>query len=382
MKESLGLVTSKQTLTFSGIEHGASSADWTDSFVKPNLRLEQKQYIHDVKNTKVGKGFMWAGTPPDHSKIIDLREIGSDVKIYIKGKFNKKNDTWYDESTTTQIELRDVRIEEDMLSKGLALCDYLSTNQNNIPFNCRHNDMQQKYITGGMTMIGKHFQINSTKDQYRSTVNTKNPLLWTFVSPFVLCFSSMMTKYMLDLVALFRTLFLENGLLPTGIVGGTEALTDHVIISRNLATHHHKDIKDLSDSVAVWLQDKQTKKIHDWYMVFPNLELQNQRTEAKGVFVPLFHGLMIRWNGRKINHFTSFVNDCKNAGDRYSVFFNASVDLCKERKQNKQKDPLPDDDGICAICYDEFKENEELHQLECPKTHTSHKACWIVQQGT
>ena len=203
MQQRLSLARQKQTYTFSGIEHGASSANWTDSFIKPNLCLEQKQYIHDDKNTKVGKGFMWSGTPPDHSKIIDIREIGSDVKIYIKGSFNKKNDTWYDKSTTTQIELRDVCIEEDMLSKGLALCDYVSTNQKNIPFNCQNTDLRDKFITGGMTMIGKHFQIHTNKNQYRSTVNTKISLLWTFVSSFVLSFTAMMMKYMLDLVVLF-----------------------------------------------------------------------------------------------------------------------------------------------------------------------------------
>ena len=122
---------------------------------------------------------------------------------------------------------------------------------------------------------------------------------------------------------MYHVYLLEYGIIPSGIVGRYEALSDHLIVTKNLATPHHKDTTDVYDSFGLGLQEDKSKEKKDWYFVLPNLELQSPNSPFRGVFIKLFHGVSIKWNGRKLVHFTS--DECydETKDNVYSVFFNA-----------------------------------------------------------
>ena len=100
-------------------------------------------------------------------------------------------------------------------------------------------------------------------------------------------------------------MYQEYGIIPSGIVGGYEALSDRFIVTKNLATPHHKDTKDVYDIIGLWLQKDKKKGKKHWYFVLPNLELEVSNSPFRDVFIKLSHGVGIRWNSRKLVHFTS-----------------------------------------------------------------------------
>ena len=70
-----------------------------------------------------------------------------------------------------------------------------------------------------------------------------------------------MQKYLLRFIVSLQFIFRQYGVVPSGIAGGFEALLDFLIVTKNLVTSHHKDVKDIFDSFGTWLQeDKNNKK--------------------------------------------------------------------------------------------------------------------------
>ena len=174
-------------------------------------------------------------------------------------------------------------------------------------------------------------------------------------------------------------MFREYGIIPSGIVGGYEALSDHLIVTKNLATPHHKDTKDVYDSFSLWLQEDKSKEKKNWYFVLPNLELCSPNSPFRGVFIKLFHGVGIKWNGRKLVHFTSDEFHDEISDDVYHVFINASrgITLMKRILEIEKIDKK----DTCCICLEELKsEQEEIEFFDCPKNHAYHAKCLIISK--
>ena len=110
-------------------------------------------------------------------------------------------------------------------------------------------------------MIGKHHDQYTSCNHYKNTANIKYSYLWALVTPFMLYFSSVMQKYLLRFIVSLQFIFRQYGVVPSGIVGGFEALSDNLIVTKNLVTPHHKDVKELLESFGTWLQEDLKKEL-------------------------------------------------------------------------------------------------------------------------
>ena len=335
-----------------------------------------------IDSCNVGDGYLWAGKPGPKSKVIDVRQLKKNVHINVNGSFdNSQKQGWYDKTTSTGVDIIDMREEQKLLSAATNMCRAVFRHKTCFPTNCRMQKKASHLFKGEMVLVGKHHFEYNRSHQYRSTANVKHNFLWVFVTRFMLLYSHVLHKYLLKFVICIRYMFREYGIVPSGIVGGYEALSDHLIVTQNLATPHHKDTKDVYDSFGLWLQEDKTKEKKNWYFVLPNLKLSPPNSPYQGVFIKLFHGVGIKWNGRKLVHFTS--DECydETKDNVYSVFFNANRGIT----MNKRILELPKEveNGVtCCICLEDFQSDpNDLVFLDCLMHHPYHMECLVTAQA-
>jgi RING-finger-containing ubiquitin ligase len=120
------------------------------------------------------------------------------------------------------------------------------------------------------------------------------------------------------------------------------------------------------------------------------LALTYNGSEECSKFNRLIGMLLGSWLIRAISSFFKFVNNINNPQQEESLmdYFNgiSSKEIqslsCMTYKKYSQKNKRADDK--CAICFEIYKEEEELRILECPGDHGFHKHCidkWLVKSN-
>ena len=104
-------------------------------------------------------------------------------------------------------------------------------------------------------------------------------------------------------------------------ISGPEKLCDNkffvssIIQSRNLSNAAHIDPEDLGLSISTFTESR-IGSAREWYFVFPN----STRDGKKAIVIALRHGVSIRWDGRKLFHCSTVLNEaaCDNV---YGTYF-------------------------------------------------------------
>jgi len=99
---------------------------------------------------------------------------------------------------------------------------------------------------------------------------------------------------------------------PPECLGGRDGLAKTMTVSVNFANAAHHDANDLGTGIAVWIEaDPNFPKSQ--YFVFPNVFMEENSVQYKGLLLRTFNGFVCAWNGCDTRHFSSVrVNDKTN----------------------------------------------------------------------
>jgi len=97
-----------------------------------------------IDSCNVGDGYLWAGKPGPKSKVIDVRQLKKNVHINVNGSFdNSQKQGWYDKTTSTGVDIIDMREEQKLLSAATNMCRAVFRHKTKSPFQGRNGSCWQ-----------------------------------------------------------------------------------------------------------------------------------------------------------------------------------------------------------------------------------------------
>ena len=125
----------------------------------------------------------------------------------------------------------------------------------------------------------------------------------------------------------------DKSITPSDSLGGNHGVTSSGVISTDLGNEAHFDVLDDGESVSVWAETY-PGRARNWYLCFPNMEIQTQGRVYYGLRIKLCHGAIVNWDGRVMKHFTS-LTDVGDGNHVYGYFFCPSTRLITQEETTK-----------------------------------------------
>jgi hypothetical protein len=135
---------------------------------------------------------------------------------------------------------------------------------------------------------------------------------------------------------------------------GRYAFCTLVVTTVNYGNENHQDMNDDCQAITIWHEHSPTKRdetdhkvrIHNWYFLFPDMEIEVNDKWEKGVAIPLQHGTIITWDAKLVRHCTACPDVDKGTERKpnhaYGTYFgiqNQVATRCMEEaeKENKKR---------------------------------------------
>ena len=106
---------------------------------------------------------------------------------------------------------------------------------------------------------------------------------------------------------------------PTPEVGGSSAFVQRLIGTTDFACASHYDPADASTSMVCWVETKPGSS-SNWYLLFPNILVEKDGVQYKGLAITLKHGLAAVFDGRLLRH-CSTITEREEKQHVYGIFF-------------------------------------------------------------
>lgn len=123
----------------------------------------------------------------------------------------------------------------------------------------------------------------------------------------------------------------DQKICPAESMGGKRGVTSSGVISTDLGNEAHFDVLDDGESVSVFVEVI-PGLAKNWYLCFPNMEIQTQGKVFYGLRIKLCHGAIVNWDGRVMKHFTS-ITETGHGNHVYGYFFCPSTRLIETKTQ-------------------------------------------------
>jgi len=98
-----------------------------------------------------------------------------------------------------------------------------------------------------------------------------------------------------------RRLKRETGSTPPKSLGGSQGVVSTANLSFVLGNESHFDPSDLGEGMSIWV-DNMGDKANNWFLCFPNMQVEYDQKIYWGLCIRLFHGAVVIWDGRVLKH--------------------------------------------------------------------------------
>lgn len=102
-------------------------------------------------------------------------------------------------------------------------------------------------------------------------------------------------------------------------------IAPRIIISNKLGNEGHCDVFDEGISIVIWVYENHAvgESTDDWRFVLPSLRTGDGKEKRDGVSIPIYHGLVLIYDGRVIRHATSI--PLGSRGNKYGIFHGSNT---------------------------------------------------------